>query len=265
MIFYWSLQDPVVVGFSNRIGSIAVDLPMNHEVVWDNTPWTSQTWRLYHLQPRITTCTSAMSHGALKEIEENPQQQRKGKAKGRGMLSQLLIFRIFRGKWEQHTYLLEAGFWTKNPMVVSSLAVSFSWPHMLLELKFPEQKTQQAAKEADVWTFVPWWWMNVHKQLNLKWFFVSCDSWIRFFGSGPDMVSSMKLEDDPFPNLGYSRHLFRSLLVAVSFKEFLSLPRGKKILRMYKSPKGCEMGSTTQLLVLMEGILQHLGCIKPRK
>lgn len=54
----------------------------------------------------------------------------------------------------------------------------------------------------------------------------------------------MKLEDEPFPNLGYSCHLFRSLLVAVSFKEFLSLPRGKKMLRMYKSPKGCEMGST---------------------
>ena len=84
-----------VAGFSNRIGSTTVDLSMNHEVVWDNTPWKSQTRRLYHLQPRITTCTSAMSHGALKEIEENPQQQRKGKAKGRGMLSQLLMFKIF--------------------------------------------------------------------------------------------------------------------------------------------------------------------------
>ena len=44
--------------------------------------------------------------------------------------------------------------------------------------------------------------------------------------------------------LGIWCHLFRSLLVAVSFKEFLSLPRGKKMLRMYKSPKGCEIGST---------------------
>lgn len=34
---------------------------------------------------RITTCTSAMSHGALKEIDENPSAKgKKGKGRGRG-------------------------------------------------------------------------------------------------------------------------------------------------------------------------------------
>jgi len=44
-----------------------------------------------------------MSHGSLKEMEENPQQQRKGKAKGRGILSRR--FSGFSGGNKNNTHI----------------------------------------------------------------------------------------------------------------------------------------------------------------
>ena len=122
---------------SNRLNH--VDLPVNHEVVWDNTLWESQTRRLYHLQPRITTCTSAMSHGSLKEMEENPQQQRNGKAKGRGMLSRR--FSGFSGGIKNNTHISLRQVFEQKFLWLFALLLFFSWPHLLLELKFPKKNT----------------------------------------------------------------------------------------------------------------------------
>ena len=94
--------------------------------------------RLYHLQPRITTCTSAMSHGSLKEMEENPQQQRKGKAKGRGMLSRR--FSGFSGGNKNNTHISLRQVFEQKILWLFALLLVFSWPHLLLELKFPQKK-----------------------------------------------------------------------------------------------------------------------------
>ena len=56
---------------------------------------------MWFLSSRITTCSSAMSHGALKEIDENVQTKgKKGTRRGKKYLqSRLLSCRIFEVYW----------------------------------------------------------------------------------------------------------------------------------------------------------------------